>query len=102
MNALKIILWAVLYNSSYLIVLDYWHAADFDENENCHDKSLLEQHKIDGLRCAQVNTGSIAVQFDECKRKLTYNLISSCPHTEVKVNSKILIDTILDNVKANS
>ena len=69
---------------SYQMINDFWDH-DFDEDHNCDDVLLLEYSKTNQVRCALVGNGTRDVQFEECKKKLASNLISSCPHTKVKV-----------------
>ena len=79
-----IVLTLFILEFSSQMIYDFWDH-DFDEDHNCDDVLLLEHSKTNQARCALVGNGTRDVQFEECKKKLASNLISSCPHTKVKV-----------------
>ena len=70
---------------NYQLILD-WGPEAFSESENCKNKSsLMEQFQSNSEKCEQLMIGTEKEQLEECKKKLASNLISSCPHTKVKV-----------------
>ena len=73
------------------IIIDSWKLDDFDKSHNCEDESLMSQYNSDSKRCARLSKGKDVVQLEECKKKLTFNLVQSCKDTEISVILKRII-----------
>ena len=63
--------------------IDYFDPK-FDESKNCKHEELMQQLKIDPLRCSHVAIGSDALQWEECKKALSNNLAEICPNTKIE------------------
>ena len=73
----------VLLGTLYSKVIDYFDSK-FDESKNCKHEKLMEQLQRDSLRCSHVSKGSDAVQWEECKKVLSNNLMETCPNTKIE------------------
>ena len=85
MKLLKAQLCLIVICPSNLIIIDSWELDDFDKSHNCEDESLMSQYNSDSKRCARLSKGKDVVQLEECKKKLTFNLVQSCKDTEISV-----------------
>ena len=73
----------VLLGTLYTETIDYFDSK-FDESKNCKHEKLMEQLQRDSLRCSHVSKGSDAVQWEECKKVLSNNLVETCPNTKIE------------------
>ena len=77
----------ILLGTLYSQAIDYFDSK-FDESKNCKHEKLMEQLQRDSLRCSHVSKGSDAVQWEECKKVLSNNLVETCPNTKIVRVSK--------------
>ena len=78
--------------------LDYF-AEGFDENKNCKNEDEIKRlRKLkDPVRCMTVSNGQDrAVQYEECKRRLTRRLVDSCLGVDV---AKVYVTVFLVTLK---
>ena len=50
---------------------------------DCEHKDLMEKLKKDPRKCASSANGTDLVQWEECKKVLSNNLVETCPNTKI-------------------
>ena len=73
----------IISRTLFIEAIEYFDSK-FDESKNCKHEELMEQLRVDPLRCSRVSRGSDAVQWEECKSILSNNLVNSCPNTKIE------------------